>query len=197
MKLIKIILSAFLSLFIFTGCGYLKDRRNDFADIFTGTIEKGLGGYAHIGPISSGLFSGHDLTGIRGGIFIPPGTMERSTEKWFEHNDGDFYLLFAGFGGFLPMYNAGSNDYQYITAIKEADIRRKTGMEYSFCGASLYHPNQPGFQSHISHYSNIEFAGGLFYGVRFGFNPAELLDFIVGWTTIDLLDDDLSCKKQK
>jgi hypothetical protein len=31
--------------------------------------------------------------------------------------------------------------------------------------------------------------------VRCGFNPGELLDFILGWTTIDIFKDDIAGRK--
>lgn len=40
----------------------------------------------------------------------------------------------------------------------------------------------------------IEFTIGIYYGLRVGFNPSELLDFILGFTTYDLNDDDLNPK---
>ena len=33
--------------------------------------------------------------------------------------------------------------------------------------------------------------------IKLGFNPGELLDFILGWTTIDIFSDDFEAKKQK
>mgnify|MGYP000849657356 CR=1 FL=1 len=42
-----------------------------------------------------------------------------------------------------------------------------------------------------SYLYQIEFVLGIYGGVRVGFNPAELLDFILGFTTYDLYDDDV------
>jgi hypothetical protein len=36
----------------------------------------------------------------------------------------------------------------------------------------------------------IEFSFGVFYGFRFGFNPHEFVDFLLGFAGIDILDDD-------
>jgi hypothetical protein len=44
-------------------------------------------------------------------------------------------------------------------------------------------------------YTQIEVAGGFIATLRVGFNPGELLDFIVGWTTIDLFGDDLGMRR--
>ncbi len=40
----------------------------------------------------------------------------------------------------------------------------------------------------------IEFTIGIYYGLRVGINPSEFLDFILGFTTYDLNDDDLNPK---
>ncbi len=42
-----------------------------------------------------------------------------------------------------------------------------------------------------SYLYQIEFAIGIYGGIRIGFNPAELVDFIFGFTTYDLYDDDV------
>ena len=40
-------------------------------------------------------------------------------------------------------------------------------------------------------YSDLEFTFSLVYGFRLGFNPGELLDFLMGWIGLDIYDDDL------
>jgi hypothetical protein len=32
-------------------------------------------------------------------------------------------------------------------------------------------------------------------GLRVGFNPGELVDFLLGWTTLDIYNDDLGTRK--
>ena len=39
-------------------------------------------------------------------------------------------------------------------------------------------------------FTNFDLQMGLYYGFRVGFNPGELLDFILGFTTADIYDDD-------
>lgn len=39
-------------------------------------------------------------------------------------------------------------------------------------------------------YTQIELALGVWVGVRVGFNPGELVDFVIGWFGLDLYDDD-------
>ncbi len=47
-------------------------------------------------------------------------------------------------------------------------------------------------QSCPSYYTQLEVAAGaLLVGARVGFNPGELLDFLLGWTTLDIYGDDV------
>ncbi|MBE7412776.1 MAG: hypothetical protein L6Q54_01830 [Leptospiraceae bacterium] len=43
-----------------------------------------------------------------------------------------------------------------------------------------------------SYLFQVEIYAGIYYGLRLGFNFAELVDFILGFTTIDILDDDVN-----
>lgn len=47
------------------------------------------------------------------------------------------------------------------------------------------------------YYTQLEVAAGLGYTVRLGFNPGELLDFLLGWTTIDIFGDDVGIPPTK
>ncbi len=42
------------------------------------------------------------------------------------------------------------------------------------------------------YYTQVEAVVGLGYTLRLGFNPGELIDFLLGWTTLDLCHDDIS-----
>ena len=48
-----------------------------------------------------------------------------------------------------------------------------------------------------SYYNQIEAVIGVGPSLRLGFNPGELLDFILGWTTIDIYKDDLEQSKKE
>ncbi len=41
------------------------------------------------------------------------------------------------------------------------------------------------------YYTQCEVCLGVLRGVRLGVNPGELLDFLLGWTTLDTFNDDL------
>jgi hypothetical protein len=45
-----------------------------------------------------------------------------------------------------------------------------------------------------SYFTQIECVMGLGVNLKIGFNPGELIDFILGWTTIDIYGDDIEMK---
>ncbi len=47
------------------------------------------------------------------------------------------------------------------------------------------------------YYTQAEACVGLGPSIRLGINPGEILDFLFGWTTIDLFGDDLEWQRRK
>ena len=47
------------------------------------------------------------------------------------------------------------------------------------------------------HWTQIDLSLGLVATLKVGFNPGELLDFILGWTTLDIFSDDLEARYKK
>ncbi len=39
--------------------------------------------------------------------------------------------------------------------------------------------------------TQIEVVAGALGGLRAGFHPGELIDFLLGWTTLDIYNDDM------
>jgi hypothetical protein len=48
-----------------------------------------------------------------------------------------------------------------------------------------------------AYYSDIELMMAFGGGIKFIFNPGELLDFILGWTTLDIYGDDIGIIEEK
>ncbi len=55
------------------------------------------------------------------------------------------------------------------------------------------HANRP----RHPYFTQIEVVAGLLGTLRLGFNPGELLDFILGWTTVDIFNDDRETREAK
>jgi hypothetical protein len=47
------------------------------------------------------------------------------------------------------------------------------------------------------YYTQLEAVAAIVPGLRVGFNPAELLDFLLGWTSLDLFKDDVGSRPAK
>jgi hypothetical protein len=77
-------------------------------------------------------------------------------------------------------------DIQYVD--KKYALTDRRGKEY---GAGMFWIPFLSVSNRAFYYTQIEAAAGLWYTVRLGFNPGELLDFLLGWTTIDILSDDV------
>ncbi|MBW7907400.1 MAG: hypothetical protein H3C50_00545 [Kiritimatiellae bacterium] len=162
-----------------TGCAspraYLTDRGRDLADIVA--IGAGMGGGAkvRVGPIQTGLFADVQMAALRGGQF-PCGN-----DAYILPSNFDLEALFTGVESFDPKFGRST-----------AKQRRKSftaeGHNIPFI-MIVDHPGSP------SYYTQIEVAGGLLLNVRLGFNPVELLDFLLGWVAVDIFDDDIEIRK--
>ncbi len=73
-----------------------------------------------------------------------------------------------------------SNNFA-LEFIPEDDYRRKT-----------YGVGSPGREENVfwAQWLSVQLSVGFYYGVRAGVNLAEVIDFMLGWTTLDLLEDD-------
>ena len=49
----------------------------------------------------------------------------------------------------------------------------------------------------LYYYAQMEAVIGLGPSIRLGFNPGEVLDFVLGWFTIDIFNDDLEWRKRR
>jgi hypothetical protein len=176
--------AAFLLLLLSSGCAtspYFADRGRDLSDIFTATYGSNLGAKARVGPVHAGLFLGSDIGGLRGGDF-----------------KGEYS---APFGDILDVettyfYIEDFREYTMTTARDRGKQQGGEGyMGLSLGGATLQPARPASWRINIPYYTQIEVAGGLLFGARLGFNPGELLDFLLGWTALDIFDDDIATQK--
>ena len=183
MKRILIVAAALAIITFLTGCAtpYMKDRARDAADIFTARIGFGAGAKVHIGPLQTGLLFNLDGIGLRGGEFYYSEEIDNPSE--------DMDYVFGGTCSFIPA------DYDNSTAIKRNKYYVVT---YSFLGIPVNSPFYCRVPNTYSpcYFTNIEVVGGFLWTFRLGFNPGELLDFILGWTTLDIFKDDIETKKK-
>jgi len=162
-----------------TGCStpYMVDRRRDAADIVTLGVGVGFGAKARFGPLQTGLLSEFDVVALRGGAV--------GVSPWFT-GCSDNQLLVAGEERFwldpfgLPAAESQDNVY---------DTRGK-----SFHAGNYKLPFWSTLEEGESapyYYTQIDLVVGLLLSVRVGVNPGELVDFLLGWTTLDIFNDDI------
>ncbi|HAO23018.1 MAG TPA: hypothetical protein DCQ37_22740 [Desulfobacteraceae bacterium] len=154
-----------------SGCantkGYFADRVQDAGDIFTATVGIGAGATAKVGPLNVGLLANEDKAGLRGGAFFDSSSI---TAKQYD-------ALAVGTTKFSIMQPAIGHG-KCVDDFKLFGI----GIPTNNCkeNANLF---------------QIEAVAGIGPSVRLGFNPAEALDFTLGWFGIDIFKDDVNHKK--
>jgi hypothetical protein len=172
-----------------TGCassGYLIDRGRDAADIFTVAFGVGAGAKARVGPITAGMFVNSDVAGLRGGEAF-------ALTEDFARTPYEATVI-------LPVPPIFWEDYVPLFVTDEFRASAQQGSRHKSYHGTSYVPlvawvdDPSNASTRWAYNTQIEVAGGLGLTVRLGFNPLELLDFIIGWTTLDILDDDIGVK---
>ena len=178
-----------------TACGcaspYFTNRGHDAADIFTATAGVGLGAQARVGPVHAGLGLFVDMVGFRGGAFQ-------------KNLDDGFGLDFDG-AIFPAPSPCGKNPYFTSSAFNAEGIAKLRGKGLFAASAVPFvttrlwpqpeeendYEEHPLSRRNIHYFTQIDCYLALAGGIRLGFNPGELLDFILGWTTLDIFGDDV------
>lgn len=167
-----------------TGCSWLDHRARDAADVFLIAPEWGLYGVkAQVGPWGQ--------PGVIGGLRGPYGS------------PGGFGLL----GPHLGRYEVGETMiYPFFGFVQSrrgaSDHRHKDFHVKGLWWIPILEPQTDpaaifgGFEDAgdrrrlAPRYTQIEIVAGAFVGLRLGFNPGELVDFIAGLFGFDLYGDD-------
>jgi hypothetical protein len=170
---------------LLSGCAthnYWTDRLHDGADVVTLAAGVGAGAKARAGPLHAGLLWNAGCAGLRGGSFETTldtghyvlGMMDRDYLVWAEES-----FQSGGEGTWANLLDRGKNftarGYPLVVLAREMDADGAWG------------PSLDPFY----YYTQIEIVAGLGGTVRLGVNPGELLDFLLGWTTLDIYRDDL------
>ncbi len=147
---------------------YFKDRGSDLADIVTCTVGTGVGAKVRLGPLQLAGFKNRDRAGLRGG------------RAFSGHAPGrDIHETAIP----LPALAYGAASYDDFVLEVASDPRDKS---YNAIGVPLLTlANEPYY------YTGAEIAIGLGGTLRLGVNPGEALDFVLGWFTLDVFQDDL------
>lgn len=149
---------------------YMAARGHDLADVFTLTVGEGFGAKARVGPVQCGLGIWADSWGLRNGEF--------STQ------DPNYFTVDSSLGELFERCTWGED--------RNKDYEAEGLLFVAFPSSGHQIVGGP-----VHYYTQIEIALGMWKSCRLGFNPGELLDFILGWTTIDILSDDVARRQQK
>lgn len=167
----SILLSSLVALLLVsvTGCSsigpYLGNRGRDLADIFTASVGVGGGAAAKVGMFTIGLLGNSDKAGLRAGTLFAS-----TTEAHISAEQTNVFLY-------------GMNHFQ----TKDTKAREKLINDFTLFGFG----GLPPLSRIDPSFFQIEAVVAAGVSVRAGINIAEIFDFIVGWTTIDFLNDDL------
>jgi len=165
---------------------YIVNRGRDAVDIITVQVGYGGGAKARVGFLQLGCLVDIGLGGIRGGAF------QAKNEFWPNGFDTpsklDLNFLWFGaetFGGNELSNHRGKSFVcrQIVVPIllnPESDTKVREFSEKM----EMKHNPWP-------YYTQIEAVVAIGPSIRLGFNPGELFDFILGWTTIDIFKDDI------
>ena len=166
---------------------YVANRGHDAADMFTLTVGKGGGATVRAGPIHFGLFGGYDHVGLRGG------------QLWTQWDDESLVGPLAILIDPLLLLPGGDGICFYEDDFTDGDeIRSKNYIGRGICpfvaipAKNIEGYNRFGFDDTRKRFlTQVDAAAGIYYTFHVGVDIAEILDFILGWTTLDIMNDDL------
>lgn len=168
------------ALVLLTGCAtnhYWAARGRDSLDIFTIHVGYGLGGKARIGPLQSGLLMDIGGPGMRGGDWMGIEDLDSDGKPAKQ----DYVAIVAGMESFpgTEMTRKRGKSFSSGQVAVIAMPWRREQRKWRFVG-------EP-----VTYFSQIDVVAAAGPSFRFGFNPGELVDFILGWFPVDIYDDDL------
>jgi hypothetical protein len=183
MRVPLLILSVTVALCL-TGCAnYWANRGRDAADIITLQVGTGAGVKARVGPFQAGLLSENGLFGLRGGEFIGWSQYRAATTESPSKWDDVIFLVGAErFEGSGPLLERGKG-FKSRQILLSIPFNLSRDRDYVGESPAPFNP--------WPYLTEIEAAGGAFLTFRVGANPGELLDFVLGWTTLDIYGDDI------
>jgi hypothetical protein len=156
------------------GCSpscYFHDRWNDAKDIFTVSGSIGVGAKVRVGPVHFGPIVGQGTAGLRNGEVAASNGGD----------DSELDMLFIPIERARPL----------VFSLDGTMVGQSRGKDYAVLGVIPFVSTEGWNGSIPAHYySQIEVVVGVGVMVRLGFNPGELLDFLLGWFGVDIYHDD-------
>ena len=175
---------------LISGCassGYLSDRGNDLLDVLTFSIPAGFGAKARVGPFHTGLNATFGDMGFRSGALEYDTRICHGTgQEFFCIGNESFSPSEVYWGNErrcqMKRYDTGNSYFPFFTPfldVYDSNTAKHRDRNYSFINM-ISHP----------YATQVETQASLLWGIRIGLNIGELFDFILGWSTIDIYNDD-------
>ena len=189
----KTLLLVIVGSMICSGCvttEFLADRKQDAADIFTATVGFGVGLKARAGLVHVGLIHQVDRAGLRGGEW---GELDYSMDT-----ETMIPLPLPSSDGHQP-FMASAEDFEPRpdqAAERGKDFQARGTWPFATSELRTRKWSNDKFPKH-PYYTQLEIAAGLGGAFRLGFNPGELVDFILGWVKIDIFNDDIATSENE
>jgi len=176
-----------LCVLVGSGCTYAKDRANDFVDCFKGDVGYGFGLDAQV--MVTELISG----GVGASEIKKIGFKGRYIGTWWDLHMGVPIMPFFSFLIFGP-----ATDFVSIGSGKGGTVNDDKGIpnteivSFLFINPAFFtYYDPPIINTPLINKFDIEVGGTtVVVGARVGFSPGQFLDFIIGWTGIDIGKDD-------
>jgi len=182
LKLFSLIFAGLILVNCLSIKNYFRNRLYDATDMVTIGLEKNVFGFAGwISCFGGGLQYAHKGIGfgLRNGNF---GFYKTGGDKLAYINSGNSILLL--------------NSYAYIAyGSKKNRANKKVYRTRNILGIIPVFPVpvkelQDRLTKDCKAPVALELSAGIYFGIRVGINFSEILDFVLGWTTIDIMDDD-------
>jgi len=188
----------------------MADRGRDAADVFTLTIGTGAGGKIRVGPIQLAAVENADLVGLRAGQFMLDGNgLVLNDEIYMPipvhplNIPSVRTLVRQGVRGPRKKSSTGEERLERRWITSRSKWTRLFGEEAFSHGLNSTSARRNknvlakspvplvAVSATAPYYTQIEVVAGFAFTVRAGINLGEALDFILGWTGLDIYRDDL------
>ncbi len=185
-----LVLPLSIALFLPSACAtaYVKNRVRDAGDIFTFELQTKMYGLSvRAGPIKAGL-SYKDPDGASIGL---------SGGSAGAHRTHEFTFLVFGSDSLEvdpPSADSGEKKEDHPLEVRKKNFTARSpfGTKKSLRETNnVLKDKKPKTEfAPAYYYTQVEVNVGIYYGVRVGVNLGELLDFFLGFFTIDVMSDD-------
>lgn len=177
-----------------TGCsslsGYFVDRGRDAADVLTISVGVGAVGQVRLGPLPVGILDTSDVVGLRYGETL---CRTFNGKKPEEHD----VLLATVPTALVALFGVGFHGLDQIPAyFEKLDNYQMYENNFPLSETQLLRNKRTELLSSPNCYQ-VEGVIGLGLTLRAGVNAGELLDFILGWSTLDIFKDDIGTEQQR